>query len=432
MIDLTLLYEIITLVSLLFLWPVLVLFFIEKGLFKAGFRERLGYLDIVSNPDKKRIWFHCASVGEVIALRPILEDLSRLIPNSQFFVSTNTYTGRSVASNALKKESVIFFAPLDLIPCVRRAIGTIKPHVMIFVEGELWPCWVRQAKRMGVRLAIVNGRISPRSFRSYMLTRFLWSRVLSHFDSLSMISQLDARRIIAMGADPKKVMVNGNSKWDAAPDIKGEFLASFKTDMGLDKEGQFILVAGSVRKKEYLDILEAYRSSLREINGLVLILAPRHLDLVQEIVDKAKDMGLGLRRRTGHSPLMGTGLVILLDSMGELPQIYSLADLVFLGASLVPLGGQNPIEPASLGKPLLFGPHMEDFLDAARLMLERGAAMEVRSSQELSEKIVELLKDPEKRRTMGEKALMVAQELKGASRRHSQAIISLLQHPVPR
>jgi 3-deoxy-D-manno-octulosonic-acid transferase len=404
------------------------------GRYRKGVLERFGIFRSragLCSEGKPRIWIHAASLGEVNVALTLIKAVRSIIPQSSFVLSTMTPHGRESAQGKAGPDTRVIYAPVDFIGCVRPALNAVDPDVLVFVETEIWPAWLFEAKRRGIPTALVNGRISPRSLVSYMRLRLFFKTVLARLDRLSMIGEPDAERIIAIGADPEKVEINGNAKYDALagmaePDLE----IGTRYALGL-APGTRVIVAGSTRGGEEEQILDAYREILSSFPDTVLVIAPRHIQRSGQILSMAASCGFSCRLRTEIT--VGrprTEQVMILDTFGELFAVYSTASVVFCGASFVPLGGQNPLEPASWGKTVLYGPFMDDFADARALLEESGAGLTVSGSRDLAREVVRLFGRPEEllhRGELGRKALLSHRH---ASARHAKVITGLLHDGV--
>jgi 3-deoxy-D-manno-octulosonic-acid transferase len=288
----------------------------------------------------------------------------------------------------------------------------VKPRFFIGMETELWPNFLQALERRGVPAMIANGRISDRSFRRYHRVRFLTSRMLRDISVFAMQSQEDARRIIALGALPERVVVTGNLKTDLAPaESGGEAVWQRLLALG---EDDLVWIAGSTHRGEEAAVVDAYTALRRRFPNLVLLLAPRHPERVAEVERLVAERGLAAVRRSDLPKARDRGAVVILDTVGELAQIYRVATVVFVGGSLVPTGGHNMLEPALLRKPVLFGPHTTNFRESAELLLEAGGAVLVEDPSLLEARAAELLADADLCRRMGEAALQAIVSRQGA------------------
>ena len=398
--------------------------------FLNHFQERLGFLPakaVKCLSGSPRIWIHGASLGEVRVAAAIIKSLRAKLPGCTIIVSTVTEHGRNLALEVFENEIPVVYAPLDLPGCALKALSLVRPDVMVFLETELWPAWIFTARRMGIKLALLNGRISPRSLKSYLKFRPFFRSVLKNFDAFSMISKTDADRIHAMGAPSGNIRVNGNAKYDntiISPDPAVE--RKMRRILNLAPSDR-IIVAGSTRGGEEAMLLDAYDEIRSKYPDILMILAPRHIKRAPDICALIRNRGLKCQLRTeiGRGKVERTAQILVIDTFGELFNIYSVATVVFCGASLVPLGGQNPLEPAVWGKPILYGPHMEDFLDAKEMLESAGGSMRVSNSRELAEAFFDLLDDPEKAHTLGHNGRETAFQTQAAAHKHAEIIKNL-------
>lgn len=422
-------------IFLFMLTPLLLLFFLTK---KRSFENitalswRLGKYPASFLPSpsiETRIWIHAASVGEVNAIIPFVKMLREHNPLAWIALSVMTDSGLKMAQEHLPEIDQHFLAPFDLFFAARRAMRKIHPSLFITAETEIWPNLVKYAQHNGGRILMINGRISPRSIAFYKKFRGFFGRVLAYYDCLSVILQDDAERLIQMGAPSERVVVNGNIKYDRlAQQFNPDFLAESKEILNLTGTEK-VLVAGSTREGEESLILEAFSRIKDVFPDLMLIIAPRHLKRVSEVSQIIKDHGYKPVLRTDIQPhtQFEKDDVILLNTMGELYKIYSVATLAFCGASLVPLGGQNPLEPASWSKVVLYGPSMEDFADAKLILEKAGAGFEVQDPEGLAKKAIELLHDPGHTTQLGETAKEMVLAQQGSAQRNIDLAIQLLK-----
>lgn len=402
------------------------------GRFRKSLYQRLGQYGpetVRGISGSPRIWIHAVSVGEIQAAGPIIDALCARAPDSAIILSTTTEQGQRLARKKFGTLATCIYAPFDFILSVREALTTLRPDALVMLETEIWPNWLMEARRLGIRTALVNGRISPRSFRRYLRIRSLMKSTLDNFLVFSMITEADAGRIRRMGADPDRIRINGNAKYDhLSVSASANVRESMRRTYGVRKEDP-VFVCGSIRGEETRVVLDAYRAIRRELPETVLIIAPRHLEKVPRMERELEDMGLGYQLRTdldGREDRRSAPVVIV-NTIGELPATYSLASVVFCGGSLVPLGGQNVMEPAAWGKPVLYGPSMDDFLDA-RLMLEAaGGGIGVRNGRELSETALGLLRDLAGARAVGLQAREAVLQNERAGEKHADAIFRMLQ-----
>jgi 3-deoxy-D-manno-octulosonic-acid transferase len=390
-------------------------------------RERLGYLPLSFNFDAdESIWIHAVSVGEVLTARALLPQLRDRYPRLRIVLSTTTITGQQVARSNVHGVDEVFYFPLDLPPIVRRTMRLVRPRLFIMMETEIWPNLLRACRQAGVRTVLVNGRISSRSFPRYKLARPFFRRVLADVDKFCMQSEESARRIIEIGADRSRVIVTGSLKFDSL-DIPG----MTGGDRGRNRvlryfrivSGRPVLIAASTLKGEEEPVLEAFQRIRATWGNALLIIAPRkpeRFDDVERIVRRA---GWRVARRT-ELPVDAEPRVdvVVLDTIGELAQLYQVATVVFVGGSLVDAGGHNILEPAVFGKAIVFGPNMQNFGEIAQAFIENRGAIQVETSAELESVLVELLSDPVRRAGLGAAARALVEANRGARVRSLAAI----------
>lgn len=411
--------------------PVFALGAAIAGRHLKGLGQRLGRYRREPVEGRPRIWIHAASVGEAGVAAAIVESFWEMVPAAGIVVSTTTVQGNDHARQRIGDRARIVLAPLDAWPAVRGALAAFAPDALVCVETEIWPNWFWQATRCGVATAFVNGRLSQRSFDRYRKIRPLIAPVLADVDLFSMIADPDARRIQALGAPAPRVTVNGNAKYDQLaarhdPQVPQALAARF----GL-AANQPVVVAGSIRGDEDRIVLEAFATLCFRFADAVLFIVPRHIQRAPAIVAKARQMGFScqLRSALDHQPRQAQ--VVVVDTIGELFDLYSIASVVFCGASLVPLGGQNVLEPAAWAKPVVFGPFMDDFAEAADLLVAGDAAMRVADGDGLATVLAEVLDQPARAAAMGQKAKALVMAGQGAARRHAEAIRELLTRGQP-
>jgi 3-deoxy-D-manno-octulosonic-acid transferase len=410
------------------IWLLLLPYLLIRGLWgKHGVAERLGFLPRSWRETFKQnqvVWIHAASVGEVKMLPAIIPRLKEEFPQTIIAVSVMTRTGKKEARKTLKEVEFVFHPPLDLYWSTRKVAKFINPNLFILTETELWPNLIRELKRRGSKVALINGRISNKSLPNYKRFKFLFSKVLSFVDSFCMRSQLDAKRIISLGASPHKVNVVGNIKFDSI----------FFQEQSSDKKRisalsplfskRRVMVAGSTHPTEEEMILRTFKKLIFSYPDLILIIAPRHLKYLNELEKNLTQLGLSFTRRSelNQNILNLQSKVIILDTIGELNQIYSLAEISFVGGSLVPKGGHNLLEPARFATPVLFGPYVDNFQEMATLLKSSGGGIQVKDETELYLKIDELLSDENKRKDLGQKAKDAITQQESAAEKTAQIL----------
>ena len=409
------LYNLILFLSLLLLSPIILFKLIFDKRYRIGLSERLRNIPdavIGAMSGQRPIWFHAASVGEVIASQKLLEGIRERFPGRRLLVSTFTPTGNEAAREKLKADGVIFL-PLDFPWAVNMAVKKINPSILILMETELWPNLIRKAGSIGIPLVVVNGRISDRSYGKYWFISPLLKKVFESITLFLMQSEGDAGRIITLGAEASRVTVTGNIKFDM--ELKNSRI-SF-----MEKWEGPVFIAGSTRMGEDSPLLDIYRELREKHPFLKLVIAPRHLERIKEVEGILEEKGLQYVRRSQIKERI-EGTVLLLDTLGELASMYKYADVVFMGGSLVPVGGHNPVEPAGYGRPVLFGPHMENFRESARILTESGGGIMVTDEAELKGWVDKLLSDKELCGSLGEKAREAVLKNQGATERTLDAL----------
>ncbi|MBI5854674.1 MAG: 3-deoxy-D-manno-octulosonic acid transferase [Nitrospirae bacterium] len=387
--------------------------------------------DKPDQPNQPVIWVHAVSLGEAVAVVPLVQELRRRYPQDRLVVSTVTETGREAVEQRLKGVADHCYAPLDFPWVVRRVVRLLNPRLFVFVETELWPNLLRTLHRRGVPCVMINGRLSSRSFEGYRRIRPLMAQVLSHIRLFLMQSERDAMRIIALGADPARVVRVGNLKFDQTVG-SGTSLIKDITRAGLDIRDQTpVLVAGSTHPGEEEQILDGYESILAHHPETVLVIAPRHIERASDLDVVVRGRGLAVQRRSemtdGRSlPPAGAGRVVILDTRGELASVYRHATVAFVGGTLVPVGGHNLLEPALWGKPVLFGPYTDHCEELASLPLEAGAGARIRDGREFGGEAEQLIRDGKRREAMGRAASLVVTENRGALRRSVEFVQGIL------
>jgi 3-deoxy-D-manno-octulosonic-acid transferase len=392
--------------------------------------QRLGYLPLSFNFDaEESIWIQAVSVGEVLTVRALLPQLRERYPRLRIFVSTTTMTGQNVARTNVQGIDGVFYFPLDLTFVVRRTLAVVKPRLFIMMETELWPNLLRECRRAGVKTVLVNGRISARSHPRYMLARRFFRRVLADVDRFCMQSEESARRIIEIGAPRERVTVTGSLKFDSL-EIPGSV-----PDRGHNRVLRYfrvpperpVIIAASTLRGEEEPVLEAFQRIRATWGNALLIIAPRKPERFVEAERLAQQRGWRVARRkelpVDAEPRVD---VVILDTIGELAQLYQVATLVFVGGSLADAGGHNILEPAVFGKPIVFGPHMHNFAEISRTFLENRGAVQVHSAAGLETVLVELLSDPVRRASLGAAARALVEANRGARQRSLAVITQLL------
>ena len=395
----------------------------------------MGFLPEFRQDHRPVLWIHCVSVGEANAAQPLVEKLKEQFPDYRLIISTTTRTGQTHAQNIFKNTAEeVFYFPFDWKFAVRRALRNYQPNIVLLMETELWFNFIREASANGVFVAVVNGRLSEKSLKNYSRIPKLMKRVLRRVDLALMQSQSDAKRIIALGIRPSKVKITGNVKFDQAFE-KYELTEVLRIRFAVSPDSPLI-VAASTHAPEEKWILEAFKQVYKNspVKLPRLLIAPRHPERFAEVGLLIDETGLaGVRRSSAPLPSDELADVILLDSIGELRAVYPLAEIVFVGGSLIPHGGQSVLEPAVDGKPIITGFYTMNFAAVVKEFLEKNALIQLPEtdgktiSGKLAETFSEVLESIETRRTLGANALAVMEKNSGATAKTIEILSSLLQ-----
>jgi 3-deoxy-D-manno-octulosonic-acid transferase len=427
------LYSVLIVVFFVVTSPYLLYQAVRYRKYVTSLPQRLGILPVSFNVDADdSIWIHAVSVGEVLTARALLQELRERYPRLRIFLSTTTITGHQVARNNLQYIDEVFYFPFDFGFIVRRTLRLVRPRLFIMMETELWPNLLRACRAGGIKTLLVNGRISSRSYPRYQLARPFFKHVLANVDRFCMQSDESARRIIDMGAPPARVTVTGSLKFDSL-EIPGAVNAA---DRGQNRVLRYfrvsgdrpVLIAASTLKGEDEPVLEAFQRLRATRPTALLIIAPRKPERFDDVERLARRTGFNVARRSelrvDAEPRQD---IVVLDTIGELAQLFQVATVVFVGGSLVDAGGHNILEPAVFGKPIIFGPHMQNFAEIARAFLDNDAAVQVRNGRELEPIALELMADPVRRASLGAAARALVEANRGARGKSLDAIAQLLQ-----
>lgn len=387
--------------------------------------QRLGFLPAeVRHSTAGGIWVHAVSVGELLAVLPLLKRIKQAWPGRPLFVSTTTLTGQTLARQKMGGQAAIFYFPLDWTFSVRKALNQVRPSLVLIAETEIWPNFLRCCHGRKIPLLLVNGRISDKSLRRYGRVRWLVKRILKYFSACCMQTAADAERILQLGADTGTVEVCGNLKYDlTAPADIEQKTSQARRLFNLETDPiPFVFIAGSTMPAEEEMVIEAFSRLAQTVPQSLLILAPRHPERFQAVADLLQSSPIPAVRRSwlgaGQAQMPGQlPAAILLDSMGELAALYALADAVFVGGSLVPAGGHNILEPALYQKPVIFGPYMNNFREMAALFVGQQAGFQVQDAKALGAKLIEFSRDARARKLAGERSARILEANRGATER---------------
>jgi 3-deoxy-D-manno-octulosonic-acid transferase len=417
------LYSILLLLALVVSAPWWLLEMLRHGKYRVGLGERLGRV-----PDRLRhpaapntIWIHAVSVGEVLAISRVIDELKTQLPGWRIVVSTTTDTGQKLAREHFSEDNVFYF-PIDLPFAVRAYLQALHPKLLVLAESEFWPNLLRLARLSGAAVAVVNARVSDRSLPGYLRFQKLLPPVMQNVQLFLAQSEEDARRLVRMGALAERVEFSGNLKFEVKPPVRPPIAVAFAT-MNREEDGP-LLVAGSTLDGEEALLVEMFGQVLTRYPKAVMVLAPRHperFDVVAALLE-----GLRYQRRSQwKAELPIAGGVFLLDSIGELASLYEFADVAFVGGSLVPRGGHNVLEAAQFGTPILVGPYTENFRDIIDVFREADA-LRVITPQSLTATVLHLLEDRDERAALGRRAFEVLRSQRGATERTVSALLELL------
>lgn len=424
-----LLYSALLACFLLLTLPYWLLQMLRHGKYRAGLRQRFGGLPaaLAAPNQKPAIWVHAVSVGEVIASSAVIAALHQKFPSHRVWISTTTSTGQKLAAQRFGGENVFYF-PLDFAFAIRPYFAALRPKLVVVAETEFWPNFFRLAKRSGARIAVINCRISDRSLPGYKRFRFwlpsLLGKTLENVDIFLAQTGEDRQRLVEIGAKESKVAVAGNLKFDVAPPPVPKIVASLRESFTQSGAGP-ILVCGSTLEEEEGSLLSAFRNILANHPEAVMILAPRHSERFAEVAELVEKLDFRMWQRSLWSGEPLAGGVLVLDSIGELATIYTLATVAFVGGSLVPRGGHNILEPALAGVPIVTGNHYENFRDVVNFFASRNAVRIV-GLAELPLVFMELIENAGERQTLSRNALAALESQRGATDRTVAALLNLM------
>ena len=417
-------------------FPVIIGLLLTKKRCQRGILPRLGRVPAeLQSLSRRVVWVHAASLGEVTAVVPLVKAMKEENPLQEIIVSTVTETGREMVLNQLQGIARHCYAPIDMWWAVTRYVQALNPRLFLLVESEFWPNLLRSLQRHQVPVCLVNGRISSRSFWRYQLVKKFMRTVWASLDLALMQTAEDAERIRELGAQTPVVHVTGNMKFDQSfqSSHHGDFSQSLRDSLGIH-QSELVIVAGSTHAQEEEFLLQAYQALLDAQKHVVLVLAPRHIERAPELEKIAARYQLPCVRRSqmhdGNAETTDpqSPRVILLDSRGELPYVYSLGSIGFVGGTLVPVGGHNLLEPAQWSRPVLFGPYVDHCREIASQLLQAGGAIQIEQPQQLGEQLLYVLEHPQEMVQMGRHALSVIRQNQGVVKKNLRLIRQLTNH----
>jgi 3-deoxy-D-manno-octulosonic-acid transferase len=429
-------YSLLLTLGLIVLIPRFLFQALAHGKYLPGLRQRLGSLEPLTQSNRPTLWLHCVSVGETQAARPFVRELRKKFPNHQLVISTVTATGQKVAREVFEQDAAeIIYFPFDWSWCVRRSLAAIKPDVVLMMETELWPNFLRRCAADGIPVGVVNGRISKKSFRGYNSIKFFVSRILENLSIAVMQSQADAERICALGIDKEKVVVGGNLKFDVAPAPKTDALTEQLRERFNFSSNSPLILAASTHATEERSIIDSFKI-LKERNStpIRLAIAPRHPERFSEVASLLEKSGLTWTRRSAAPQTTDkTVEAVLFDTIGELSAVYPLASIVFVGGSLIKKGGHNVLEPAAASTAIVTGAHTDNFEAIVQMLEENDAIIKLPPFEEptemdaLCEVFESLLASPDRRAELGRNARKMLEVNKGAAARTVMLVSPLFQ-----
>jgi 3-deoxy-D-manno-octulosonic-acid transferase len=424
------LYSLLLAAGMLLSLPYWLYQILRHGKYRAGLAERLGKVprrlrseEASPLPAKRVIWVHAVSVGEVVAVSGLVEEMRRSFPQHRILVTTTTDTGQEQARKRFGEENVFYF-PMDFAFAIRPYLRVLQPEMVVLAETEFWPNFLRLARASGARIAVVNARISDRSWPNYRRFRWVLRGMLAHVDLFLAQTEEDSARLQSIGAEPRRVHVTGNLKFDVSPSVPPPLVESLRRALAAEKAGP-VLVCGSTVDGEEPPLVKAFENVRVEHPRAVMVLAPRRPERFDEVAILLRQLDIPTFRRSRWAGEALAGSVFLVDSIGELAALYALGDIAFVGGSLVPHGGHNIIEPAQYGVAIVVGPHTENFREMVALFRRRDA-MRIVTLAELPLILMHLLTNEAERRALGARALETVRSQMGATQRTLEALQGLL------
>lgn len=425
-------YSLLLTLGFIILLPRFALDALRSGKYVTGLRQRLGNLPAINSNGKPVIWLHCVSVGEAQAAQSLVRELSNRFPKLALVISTTTVTGQQVAHQLFRDQTAaVFYFPIDWAWTIRRVLSKLQPAAILVMETELWPRMFREAGKREIPVALLNGRISEKSFGRYKLVRPFIRRVLNDLTLASMQTENDAARIEQLGMLKDRISIAGNLKFDSASTTSDLDLANEIRNRFAFNDDRPLIVAASTHDPEEGVVIDAFRRVRQTHSGARLLIAPRHPERFDEVASLLSNAGFSsVRRSATPSAEDADADVVLLDSIGELRAVYPLADVAFVGGSIAQHGGHSLIEPGAHGVCTITGPHMQNFAAVTQALLDEEALIQLSESDEPAAKLArvfsELLSDEPRRRSIAHRAKAVCDRNRGATERTIDLISHLL------
>ncbi|MEK6647220.1 MAG: glycosyltransferase N-terminal domain-containing protein [Candidatus Firestonebacteria bacterium] len=375
------------------------------------------------------IWLHAASAGEVVSLSAIANLLKSVYTENDIVLSTTTKAGQDMANKTMPCIKASFYLPIDIKWIVRYVVKLINPKLLIFAETEYWPNLLKEAKLVGAKVVLVNGRFSEKSLKRYKIVKKPFAKVLKNIDMFNMQSKKDADTVLNFGVSPDKVKILGDAKYDIGENTGKDKII---VDFNCLNHREHIIIAGSVHDGEYEEVLYAFSKIVEKYSDSVLVLAPRHIDKIAKLEESANQFGIPYFKRTNFkcekvNAKTSGGFIIILDTIGELATLYKIGKIAFVGGSLIHVGGHNVFEPAIAGIPVLFGPYTQNFEVAVTALKEQGGGIEVKDKDDLASTIINLFDNPEEIKRIGKLSRDTANRYTGSAYKNVDLIKKVFQ-----
>ena len=405
-------YNIILILLSIILLPIILIAFVIQPKFRAGFKEKIGFYSFEDNKKSGTTVFHAVSVGEVNAVKELIKEYRNKHPEKNLIITTTTKTGQETAKKALSQyaEKITYF-PYDFFFSVKSFFNTFKPETVIIAETEIWPCFITIAKSNGIKVYTVNGRISPHSYKGYKKIKILLSNILNKYEKIFMQTKDDAKRMVEIGASSDKVEVMGNLKFDITPNLSVEEIKKYKDELKADNYR--IFVGASTHHGEDGIVLNAFKSVKDKHNDAKLLIAPRHPERYNEVINLLEQSGYKWGKRSNKDNFEDYD-IILLDTMGELSKLFSVSYIAFIGGSFSQTGGHNPLEANIWNKPVISGNCTFNFKDVYQIATEKKCAVVVNSENEFIQELLSFYDNAEKYNTFSINAKNMFDENRGA------------------
>ena len=409
---LILLYNFLWLIIYILMFPYIL---IKRKTIPGEWEERLGIYNFDYSGNDKCVWIHGASLGEITAASQLAIRIKDKFPQRKIVISSVTITGKERAMEIMKGMDNFVLLPFDFFPFVRKCVKRINPEVLILIETEIWPSLIFCCRKRGIKIILANGRLSDRTFRRYLKLRYISQRLFNQIDIFFPQSKEEEQKFLKLGIKKFKIKGIGSLKSDNSSPISLE-RSSFSIP-----SHKSVIVAGSVRKGEEEIIIKGFKALIGDFNETYLIIAPRHLSRVGDIENLLRKENLGYKKRTDGLSYNGES-VLILDTIGELRNVYSIGDIAFIGGTLLPYGGHNLVEPAFFGLPILFGPYINNTRESAIELVKSGSAIIVANETEFKKTISNLLDNPGKRKKMGENSKQYIEQKSGVVEGYIEAL----------